>query len=266
MGDVTKIPTWTIPTTPTSSNVGIGPVAVNPRPTVDYTKELDAEVLNYIRELAVYHQQMVGVPPNKYARTPPVETLRQLASPGQYVFYEPFDGLSISAHYWTAGGAAFPALVDGPSGGASFALNATNICIRLQHLWARAQCPHVSVDLIFDGVPSNDKFAYFAFGDATTNEGWGVTFQKTSTLVRAFTRTGGSDTLHTVGTWDTGTNYHVEAWVDEDFTLWVSVNGAVAVDCGDVPAGDMTFWIKTEGATVAHMIARNLMITANWIA
>ena len=248
----------TITALPTRTVGSLGPDKVNRRAVSDPYKQLDADEYNLTADWIVHLANTVGVESG-----PAWDSLQGLHSGDTFELYENFLEPIVSITRWASAIGAPQNLIGNAGGGIVFDLDAQNDYSLQDFFFVRAQTPYVRFRGYTTGADPDYVWIYFV--DTTGNEGWGVEWKDTGTKIRGWTMTGGVKTYTDVSTWTTGLEIPLEFYVSAN-TLYVSANGAAAVDCGTVPTGNMTFSIFSGGAgTVAeHFVMRNLLIRADW--
>lgn len=246
-------------TLPTRTVGSLGPTKENRRAVSDPYKQIDAseynEVANWVEHLAT----QVGT-----EGTPAWDSLQGRHSGDTFELWEPFIETAATIARW-ASAIGVPTHIVTARGGIKLTLDAVNDYNLHGYFFARGQDPYVRFRGYTTGADPAGVLVYME--DGTNQEGWGVEWTTAGTMLRGYTMTGGVKSYTNVATWTKDVEAVVEFYVLAN-TLYVSKDGATAVDCGAVTAGDMTFSIMSTAAGSAgeFFILRNLLIRADWSA
>lgn len=195
------------------------------------------------------------------------DSLRGIAAGDTLDWHEHWiEGAVADMHRWKSA-IAPPTPIGRERAGLSFPLDSVGGIDFAMHAlyFTRAQTPFVRCRFMLDGNPATHFRVYF--GDATTNEGWGIKFLTAGTKIQGFTRTGGVDTDTDVDTWVASTEVVVTFFVLATH-LYVSVGGGTPKDCGVVPADAVRLMFVADAAGAVGKVCetRNLLVRANWSA
>ena len=252
MGDITQIPTMTIPTAPASGNKGLGLPLVDARPTTDHTREIAGEAFNYVRQLVTYHQQMIGasvgsetLPPAVSLRgrvtaleeaAPPSDWI-DLTDPTVFYFRDWFDEATFDATRWTetGEGKALPAL------SANWPAAVFDYDTQIGAGWPRyilttTSKPHLRFLVVMSATPPTGQVLTVRFADDNGYLIAGVLFTPTTNIIAGAVASNGSGSVAytSLGAWVQDVPVDVHARIDADLHLWVSLDGDSEVDCGAI--------------------------------
>lgn len=249
---------------PTRSLGSLGLTKVNAHAVVDPYRDEDASEANLIRDLLVELFDRIGLSAG-WSDGTIADWIDRLTNREMFFIREWGEGAGLHPR-WDPGGLVLPTTSATLSGGLVFALDNDVLAQIPGDQFDATQDPRFAFDATLNDPPGGDFHAFVGFIDgATGKEGWGVIFCRTGTKVQGFTRTGGVNTTTDLGTYTPGNVSTIDAYLSGG-NLFVSLDGATAVDCGAVPAAAVSFLIQTAigGAAGKIMTVRRLRLMADW--
>ncbi len=247
---------------PTRTLGSLGLTKVNRHSVVDPYRDEDASEGNLIRDAIEELFSRIGLMAGAA-----VESFQwwisKITGPHGIVIKEPGVGLALHP-MWDPSVAALPAINAAVGGGLTFTMDAANIAMLPGDQFDRTHLPRWYFEANLSADPGGPGSIVGFVDVAAMTEGFFVRLAAGGNVL-GVTMTGGVETTTVCGAWVVGVTSEVEAYIEATH-LWVSVDGAAAVDCGAVVATPVSFWAMSgaAGAVGSVMTIRGLRLVADW--